>query len=648
MRLLPLLAAILAVAASVYQGAGPAGTAAAACGSLQAMVNATPSGGTLNVPACVYHEEVSIGRPMTLLAAPGATVDGDNTRPTGVMVQADDVTIDGLTVQRVKSDSHVGAVNLYYGARFTFRNGIVRDSSTVCLAMHAATGAKVLDSELTGCGKEGYFLNGMTNTVLARNHVHHNNMALAYDWGVEAGGGKTMDSDGVTFDSNDVDSNRGPGIWFDTRSTNATIINNKVHHNDREGIFFEIGNGARIAGNAVWNNGFGFAEWGYGAGILVSSSDHVTVTGNTVAWNARGISVISQAREFSPHDHDTVTNNVVVSAGGAPLAGFYDDHGGSLWAAANLNGGSGNRYWAGVSEPSSERFMWSNWLSTLGAYNATRGDEGGTYLSLASRDSLLGAAGIPTERGAPLPAPTPAAGDPRVRIGGTTLPTTGLVASLSWSRIGIASAYQVQVQRDGGAWSTAKLRTPLTRATDLQLAWGHGYRARLRIRVSALASGWATSTTFSPRRVEETSGALTWTGRWSGASGGGASGGHSRTSTQSGRDGDDRVHGTGHRLGRADRTDARSGPRLRRRHLSRDREPAPEVVRRAAARVPRRVDLERATLPPDRRHRHRAPPARRRRRLRDHPLGPALATLHGASGIPRDDARRWRAGECAP
>ncbi len=221
----------------------------------------------------------------------------------------------------------------------------------------------------------------MTNTVLARNHVHHNNMALAYDWGVEAGGGKTMDSDGVTFDSNVVDSNRGPGIWFDTRSTNATIINNKVHHNDREGIFFEIGNGARIAGNAVWNNGFGFAEWGYGAGILVSSSDHVTVTGNTVAWNARGISVISQAREFSPHDHDTVTNNVVVSAGGAPLAGFYDDHGGTLWAAANANSGSGNRYWAGVSEPSSERFMWSNWRSTLGAYNATRGDEGGTYLS---------------------------------------------------------------------------------------------------------------------------------------------------------------------------------------------------------------------------------------------------------------------------
>ena len=134
------------------------------------------------------------------------------------MVTANDVTIDGLTVQHVRSESHVGAVNLYYGARFTFRNGIVRDSSTVCLAMHAATGAKVLDSELTGCGKEGYFLNGMTNTTLARNRIHHNNMALAFDWGTEAGGGKTMASDNVTFDANEVAWNRGPGIWFDTKS----------------------------------------------------------------------------------------------------------------------------------------------------------------------------------------------------------------------------------------------------------------------------------------------------------------------------------------------------------------------------------------------------------------------------------------------
>jgi bacillopeptidase F len=110
-----------------------------------------------------------------------------------------------------------------------------------------------------------------------------------------------------------------------------------------------------------------------------------------------------------------------------------------------------------------------------------------------------------------------------------------VVASLGWSRIAIANAYQVQLQHDGGAWGTVRLPSSLSRSLNLGLVPGHGYRARLRVRTPpSWVSPWATSATFSARRVEETSGALTWTGRWSGASGGGASGGHSRTSVQAG------------------------------------------------------------------------------------------------------------------
>jgi parallel beta-helix repeat protein len=509
------LAALLALVASVVPSAlaGPGLVAAGCPSSLQKLIDATPSGGTLSVPACVFHESIGIGRPITIHAA-GATVDGDNTRTTGVMVQANNVTIDGLTVQNVRPDSHVGAVNLYYGSGFTFQNGTVRNSSTVCLAMHMATGARVLDSDLGNCGKEGYFLNGMSDTLIARNRIHNNNMALAFDWGVEAGGGKTMASDHVTFDSNEVYGNRGPGIWFDGRSTNATITNNRVHDNDREGIFFEVSKGARIAGNSVWGNGFGFAEWGYGAGILVSSSDGASVDGNTVAWNARGISVISQARDYSPHDHDTVTNNVIVSAGGAPLAGFYDDHGGTLYDSANANAGSGNRYWAGVAEPSANRFMWSSWLSTLGSYNATRGEEGGTYLSTGDRDNLLTAAGMPTSPGGTVAAPAPLAGDPRVTIGGTTAPGSGIVATISWHRIAIADAWQLQVQKDGGAWTTVRLSSSLARAAGVTLAPGHTYRAKVRLRYASTWSPWVSSSTFAVGRAEETSASIAYGGRW--------------------------------------------------------------------------------------------------------------------------------------
>ena len=341
-RNLPVLIALALLAGGIPTLSAPAPAAAANCfSSLQSRIDSTAAGGTLTVPPCVYKESITLRRSI-ILKANGATIDGENSRSTGVTVTGNDVTIVGLTVKRIKSGAHVGAINLQSGNRFTLRDAVVRDSSTVCLGLHGGTKAHITSTELTGCGKEGYFLNGMSDSLLDHNRIHHNNMDRAYDWFVEAGGGKTMASDGITFEANVVAYNRGPGIWFDEGASNATIIRNKVHHNDREGIFFEISSGARIANNSVWNNGFGFATWGWGAGISASSSDGATITGNTVAWNARGISVISQGRQLSPHRNNSVRDNVVISSDGNRVVGWYDDHGGSLFNADNDNGGSGD------------------------------------------------------------------------------------------------------------------------------------------------------------------------------------------------------------------------------------------------------------------------------------------------------------------
>lgn len=535
------LAVALLAASGIVTGvlpvvAGSASVAAASCpSSLQALIDATPSGGTLTVPPCVFRQSVEIRRPITLHAS-GATVDGENTRTTGVTVFADDVTIDGLTVTRVKGDAHVGAVNLQGGDRFTFSNGVARDSATVCLALHGGTGARVLDSELTGCGKEGYFVNGASNALFARNRIHHNNMALAYDWFVEAGGGKTMASSGVTFDGNEVAWNRGPGIWFDNGAKDVVATNNRVHDNDREGIFFEVSSGAGISGNAVWDNGWSFATWGWGAGISVSSSDRASVSGNTVAWNARGISVISQDRALSPHDHNTVTDNVVVGSQGSFVAGWYDDHGGTLFASANANTGSGNRYWIGKAEPTDTRFAWNGGCKTLACYNATPGEQSATYLSTADRDAALGAAGIPAQDGTPLPPPAPRAGDPRITVGTGRLGLSGVPARIQWSDIAVANAYQVQLQRDGGSWTTLRLRSSTSLSVDVTLSIGHTYRARLRLHTAPSTwSAWATSAAVQPRRYQEESSLVAYgSGRWRRVSVSSASGGHVRYATARG------------------------------------------------------------------------------------------------------------------
>ncbi len=340
-------------------------------------------------------------------------------------------------------------------------------------------------------------------------------MALAFDWNDESGGGKTMASTRVTFDGNEVAYNRGPGIWFDSVSHDAVVTNNRIHHNDIAGIQFEISSGAVISKNAIWNNGFAKAQWGWGAGILISSSDGAQISQNTLAWNARGISVISQGRNLAPNDHNTVTDNVVVSASGDRASGWYDDHGGSLFASVNANTGHSDRYWIGTSEPSSCRFEWSGCLSTLSAYNATPGEDGASYLSTADRDAILGAAGIPTDKGAILPAPAPRAGDPHIALRTTRVGTSGVPATISWSSVAIATGYQVQIQRDGGSWSTLTPASSASRSVSLTLATGHQYRARLRIKTPpATWSAWATSAPVSAVRYGETNARIGYIGTW--------------------------------------------------------------------------------------------------------------------------------------
>ena len=558
---------LVAVVVSLAMSVAPAGSpAAAACGSLQSLVDLAGPGSTITAPACVYHEAVSIHKALTINAT-GAVVDGDHVRTIGVAVLADDVTINGLTVRNVVPGSHGGAVWSSGVSRFTFRDGAALDSATICISLNGGTGHRVLDSELSGCGKEGYFMNGVSDTLFRGNRIHDNNTALAFDPEVEAGGGKTMASQRVTFDGNEVAHNGGPGIWFDNGVVGATAINNRVHDNDRAGIFFEISNGARISGNAVWNNGFGFVAWGYGAGITISSSDRADVHDNTLAWNARGISVISQARELQPHNGDVVHGNVIVQAAGAFVTGFYDDHGGTLFDASNGNEGYGNRYWVGVGEPSTDRFGWSGPKSRLSDYNATPGEEAGSYLTTPDRDAALASAGIPILDGSPpapgagptptptptpTPSPTPAATPvpggtpapppaPGPTPPGSTTPVAGspslsfrtgqmradaaLPGRLSWPVTPGAGAYQVQVSRDGGTWRSLAPATTGSRAVGFMLESGSRYRARLRVKsLAGVWGSWRFGDTIGTTRLQETAAAIQYGGSWPRAVSAGASG----------------------------------------------------------------------------------------------------------------------------
>ena len=411
-RALTFGAAVLLVAgAQLETAASPGMTAAASCPtSLQALVNAAPSRSVVTAPACTYRETVTINKPLTLRGY-GATISGKNAagttvRSAWVVVNASDVTVEGFTMRDANNAAQTGAVKVKDGVnRFTLRACDLAYAAGANVAIGGANSSMVEDCAIHHAGQLGVHLGGDEpggkNNVLRNNRIYANNTA-GFDPEWEAGGVKATVQTGLRFEGNTVYDNAGPGLWCDIYCRDIVVTGNRVHHNTHAGIFFEVSTGATIRANKIWENGWGKAVWGWGAGILISSSGGADVSDNIVAWNDAGISVISQNRTDWSHSatNNYVHDNTVIGESDRWLAFWAQDWDGALFDAASNNRGSGNRYWMNGPEDGRWRFEWQGGKSTLAEFNATPGEEGATYLSDAEKTSVLSGAGMPIARGA--------------------------------------------------------------------------------------------------------------------------------------------------------------------------------------------------------------------------------------------------------
>jgi hypothetical protein len=392
-----LVTTLLAPAASV--------SAATSCASLQWRVNVAAAGAVIQVPNCIYQEQVTITKKLTLIGP--ATVAADS-RQYAFVIEASDVTIEGFTVTGGTAPKHDGVVHAAGVDRFTFRNGKVTGARNgACIDINGGTGHLIVDSEFAYCAQQGWHIHdNASNVLILRNHNHHNNPTHRYGFADEAGGGKISRST-VILSKNHIHHNLGPGIWCDPCYWGTTIAGNRVHHNASMGIFYEAGSGGRITANMAWENSWwGESEWawGYGAGIVVSSSRATEVAGNIVAWNPDGIVVLSQQRSDSPgNDHNYVHHNTIVmapqpaAAGDESFAlGWLQDWSGGMFSATKDNRGTANQYWHSKLEPTLCRFAWGDCLSRMSTFNGTPGEQGGLYLTNAYKDAFLKALKVPT------------------------------------------------------------------------------------------------------------------------------------------------------------------------------------------------------------------------------------------------------------
>ena len=196
---------------------------------------------------------------------------------------------------------------------------------------------------------------------------------------------------------------------------------------------FEISDGATVENNIVWENGWGYPTWGWGAGVLISSSSNATVRDNLLAWNADGISVVSQSRDRPGGDAvrgvSVLDNTIISDAMGGFMLAWLQDWPGSMYAADSKNVGAGNRFWHESPEPTECRFEWADCLDRLAAFSETPGGSGSTYLPDEAARVALAETGVPAH---PIPHPTGEA--PRLR---TVLLVAGAVGLAALALIAV-------------------------------------------------------------------------------------------------------------------------------------------------------------------------------------------------------------------
>lgn len=394
-------------------------------GTLQALINVAPAGGTLVPPVGRYHEAISVPIPGLTIDMTGSEIDADNTRADWVTISADDVTILGGTYRdAVLSTSQVSGFRIFGRQRFTGRNMRMTVGPASILGMQNGADHKFYDCEFDH-GPESLFTINRVDRFEFHNCRFHDALGTmpGFNAGNEGGAGKyggyvgesptpenPPGQTGALFVDCEVYNIVGAGLWGDVRPINSTFQRCRVHDVDRMGgIFFEVGDTALIEDCVVYRVGRTESAWGYGAGITNSSSRYVTVRGCTLYDCARGITALSQTRKAANgYDYNPgmtgmqfYNNNVIAkNASDVYLIGFFRDWADPLFYDGT-NRAYGNYFWHPAAEPQNGRFYRSRTTgqyigdyATLAEFMALFGDTTSRYLSTAEKDAILLAQGI--------------------------------------------------------------------------------------------------------------------------------------------------------------------------------------------------------------------------------------------------------------
>ncbi|MCP4965276.1 MAG: hypothetical protein GY926_08565 [bacterium] len=261
------------------------------------------------------------------IGANDAVLDGNDTTDYAFDGSADDVLLRNLEIRNYDSNKQRGAIDAD-GGDWTVEGCDIHHNAAVGVRLSSGT-PTVRFNNIHHNYQLGINVPHSVNGLIENNEVAYNNFEQDYNWGFEAGGSKFWSTTNLTVRGNWTHHNHGPGFWTDHDNIGIIYENNLVEHNFANGLFHEIGYDGIIRNNTIRYNGFGHAQWLWGGGIVIASSQGVEIYGNYLEGNHNGITITQQDRgsgEYGKYlaQNNYVHDNVIVDSG---LSGAAQDIG---------------------------------------------------------------------------------------------------------------------------------------------------------------------------------------------------------------------------------------------------------------------------------------------------------------------------------
>lgn len=331
--------------------------------TIQAAVSAAAPGATINVDAGTYPELVTINKPLTLRGVEGGvdartnaraaansesiltgSVYSDGTHSGGFYINANDVTIDGFTVQGNTNATGICPAGIVMAPKISgthILDNIVQNNVTgIYLANYSSTDACIIQHNLfennnnpgNNSGRDIYSDGGvsggnLTNVLIDSNDFHTWKQVAAsqiYEGALALEAMKTGEQSYITFSNNSEDGVGKGVLIYD--ADHITITGNTISHTLDQwsgALRFEGGDtNVLITGNTVYDN--------TGPGVAVDSK--------AVAVGNSGF-VVNNNNFYN--NNDVWTNKVSLVVDGTTYTGGFDARN-NWWGSASGPGGDGS------------------------------------------------------------------------------------------------------------------------------------------------------------------------------------------------------------------------------------------------------------------------------------------------------------------